>query len=282
MTTSIRIVTLNLWGDNGPHERRLELIAGELVSLKPDVVALQEVREVPGRLANQAQILSHRLGYEHAFAPSTEWGGGRGGQAVVSRFPIAENVTSALPHSPPAEGRIIQSVCVTGPRGPFWVHNTHLSYRQHEGRQREDQVLLLDEVASARAVGNEQPRFLVGDFNTGPDNDEIRWLCGRTTLGDRRVFYQDAWETVHPDQPGVTWARENPFRARMGWLRADRRIDYVFVSAERRDGRGRVLEARRVFDRADSDGIFPSDHYGVMADVQIAADEDDAATRTAG
>jgi sigma-E factor negative regulatory protein RseB len=45
-----------------------------------------------------------------------------------------------------------------------------------------------------------------------------------TTLGGRRVFYQDAWATVGGGAPGITWASENPFRARMNWLRADRRV----------------------------------------------------------
>ena len=47
----------------------------------------------------------------------------------------------------------------------------------------------------------------MGDFNATPDSDEIRWLCGRTTLGGRRVAYQDAWARANPGQPGITWAQ---------------------------------------------------------------------------
>src|SRR5262249_26550635 len=111
-------------------------------------------------------------------------------------------------------------------------------------------------------------------------SDEIRWLSGLCTLAGRRVFYQDAWATAavveaaadSAARAGVTWARRNPYRARMGWLRPDRRIDYLFVTAARPDGGGGVRAARVVFDRADSEGVFPSDHFGVLADVQVTAD----------
>jgi endonuclease/exonuclease/phosphatase family metal-dependent hydrolase len=49
----------------------------------------------------------------------------------------------------------------------------------------------------------------------------------------------------------------------------DRRIDYIFVTAARRDGRATVRDARVVFDQPDASGVFPSDHFGVMADVQV-------------
>ena len=266
----LRFVTLNLWGENGPHERRLELVAEELERLAPDVVALQEVREVPGRLTNQAELLARRLGCHHAFAASTQWGGGAEGLAVLSRFPVRRSSHRALPHATETEGRLVLSAELEGPHGALWVHTTHLSYRQHEGRLREDQVLVLDGEVTSRAPGLEQPQVLMGDFNTVPEADEIRWLCGMTTLAERRVFYQDAWATARPGEPGITWARENSFRARMDWLRPDRRIDYIFVTAPRRDGRGQILDARVVFDAADGAGVYPSDHFGVLADVRVA------------
>jgi endonuclease/exonuclease/phosphatase family metal-dependent hydrolase len=268
----LRFVTLNLWGENGPHEARLGLIGAELERLAPDVVALQEVRDAPGKLQNQAETLARRLHHGHVFAPTTEWGGGVEGLAIVSRFPVVQAAHRRLPHATDLEGRTVLSALLDVPGGLLWVHTTHLSYRQHEGKQREDQVLALDDEVRARTAVNEQPQVLLGDFNSVPEADEIRWLCGLCTLGGRRVFYQDAWATVRPGAPGVTWARDNPYRARMNWLRVDRRLDYVFVTAPRRDGRGTVRDAQVILDRPDADGVYPSDHFGVMADVQIGAD----------
>jgi endonuclease/exonuclease/phosphatase family metal-dependent hydrolase len=276
---TLRFVTLNLWGENGPHERRLELVIDDLRRLAPDVIALQEVRAVPGKLANQAETLAAQLGQSHVFASATEWGGGSEGLAIVSRFPFETSTHQRLPHATDTEGRMILSARVATPVGGVWVHTTHLSYRQNEGNLREDQVMAVDAAVATRAPGNDLPQVVLGDFNTGPEADEIRWLGGLCTLGGRRVFYQDAWATVRGGAPGITWARENPFRARMNWLRADRRLDYVFVTAPRRDGRGVVHDARVVCDQPNADGIYPSDHFGVMADVQVAPDAPSATAK---
>src|SRR6266404_6066700 len=137
----LRFLTLNLWGDNGPWEARLALVSEKLQSLQPDVVALQEVREVPGRVNNQALSLAHHRGYSHVFAPTTKWGGGDEGLAILARAPIGAHDVRVLPHSAETEGRAVLSARIDSPEfGAVWVHSTHLSYRQHEGNKREEQV----------------------------------------------------------------------------------------------------------------------------------------------
>src|SRR5689334_12504422 len=95
----LRFVTLNLWGENGPWEARLSVVADKLMGVMPDVVALQEVRDAPGRVPNQAEWLARQRGWHHVFAPSTEWGGGHEGLAIMSRFPIGAHDFRSLPHS---------------------------------------------------------------------------------------------------------------------------------------------------------------------------------------
>jgi endonuclease/exonuclease/phosphatase family metal-dependent hydrolase len=268
-------MTLNLWGENGPWEERLTLVAEKLTSLKPDVVALQEVREVPGRIVNQAETLAAESNYQHVFAPATEWGGGQEGLAILSRFPIGEHEVRALPHTAEKEGRIVLSARIDSDFGQVWAHTTHLSYRENEGRQREDQVLAVDEAITAHKTEN--PQILMGDFNAVPHSDEIRWLVGLTTLGGRRVFYQDTWDVLHANLPGYTWARANAFTSRMGWLRGDRRLDYIFTTPPRRDGRGTVHSSRLFLDEPtvlpDGERLFASDHFAVVAEIQFAANE---------
>ena len=270
-------MTLNLWGENGPWEERLALVGEKLTSLQPDVIALQEVRDVPGRIVNQAETLARRRGYHHVFAPSTEWGGGHEGLAILSRFPFGGHEVRALPHTSEKEGRIVLSARIDSDLGEFWVHTTHLSYRENEGRQREDQVLAIDEAIATHRQQNDGPQILMGDLNAVPHSDEIRWLCGLTTLGGRRVFYQDSWDVIHAGLPGFTWSRTNPYSARMGWLRSDRRLDYIFVTAPRRDGRGTVHSSRLLLDEPtvmpDGERLFASDHFAVVAEIQLAANE---------
>ena len=51
----------------------------------------------------------------------------------------------------------------------------------------------------------------------------------------------------------------------------DRLIDYVLVTSRKKDGRGTVSRCEVVLTERDETGVCASDHYGVLADVQIAA-----------
>jgi endonuclease/exonuclease/phosphatase family metal-dependent hydrolase len=130
-------------------------------------------------------------------------------------------------------------------------------------------VMAIDAAVAARA--GDLPQVVMGDFNARPESDEIRWLRGLTTLDGRRVHYQDAWDRIHPDERGWTWASANPYTGALRFLEPDRRIDYIFVTTMRKDGRGTIRDCRIVFDRPEADGAFASDHFGLMADVQLPA-----------
>ena len=144
--------------------------------------------------------------------------------------------------------------------------------------------MFVDQVVTAHA--NDHVQIVMGDFNTVPEADEIRWLGGLTTLDGRRVFYQDAWARAHRGEAatgatGVTWTRANDNIDWMHWLTPERRLDYIFTTQVRRDRRASVHGARVVFDEprvaADGTRVFASDHFGVVADVQMVAEPAHAA-----
>src|SRR5436309_11527045 len=94
---AVRLLTLNLWGEQPPLERRLEIVIEACRALSPHVIALQEVRVVPHPVApspatapveNTAQTIARALGMEWTFARATPWGGGDEGLAILSRVPI--------------------------------------------------------------------------------------------------------------------------------------------------------------------------------------------------
>ena len=271
--STLKVVTLNLWGEQPPLERRMQLAADGLRALAPDVVGLQEVRQVPGTVPNQAETLGRALGMDHYFEPATPWGGGEEGLAILSRYPIVARRVHELPHAVATERRLALGVTVESAAGPVDVWTTHLNYRLADGGKREDQMVAIDEHIAASA--SELPKILCGDFNATPDSDEIRFLRGLHTAGGRRTFWQDAWERRHGRADGFTWARANPYTARLRWLERDRRLDYIFVSPMKRDGRGVVLDCRIVLDRAAADGALPSDHFGLYAEVQLGPLEEE-------
>jgi endonuclease/exonuclease/phosphatase family metal-dependent hydrolase len=273
----LRFLTLNLWREDGYSEDRLSMITRKLDSALPDVVALQEVQDVNrGGAANQAEILARdqRWPFVYAAPPRTAEGGD--GLAILSRFPITAHDWKALPGATDSEVRIVLSARIDSDFGEVWIHNTQLVEGEQDGNRREEQVVAVDEVVAAHANGS--PQVILGDFNAVPSSDEIRWMCGLTTLAGRRVHYQDAWDTLHTnsaDMPGWTWARANPGTERKYWLRPDRRIDYGFVTPIQRDRRGTVHSARLIFDEPEVSASgarhFASDHYGLIVEVQFLA-----------
>jgi endonuclease/exonuclease/phosphatase family metal-dependent hydrolase len=266
---TLRVVTLNMWGEQPPLDERMALIEAGIRELRPDVVALQEVRQIEGKLPNQAQTLGERCGYRWVYAKGTSWGGGDEGVAVLSRHAIGEYESMVLPASTPEETRVVLMARIDAPQGSVRVYTTHLNYRLTHGLLREQQVVAIDDFVKAHA--SEAPQILTGDFNATPEHDEIRFLRGLHTMAGRRVFYQDAYARRHPveTEAGFTWSRRNPFTERLRWLERDRRIDYIFVTPIARDGRGVVHECQIVYDRPDAHGNYASDHFGVMADIQI-------------
>jgi endonuclease/exonuclease/phosphatase family metal-dependent hydrolase len=283
----MKIVTLNLWGIEPPLDRRLELATRQLRALAPDVICLQEVRPLDGVGGRTtADVLAAELGMHAHYAVSVAWrageagasGEGQEGLAVVTRAPLLETRALRLPEARPADARILLSGRVASDGGPIWVHATHLHYRLDDGVAREQQVLAID--AEIRALGRERtdaPQILCGDFNATPDSDEMRFLRGLTTLDGRRTHFQDAWLRVHrepapgdgPEQ-GITWSSENELTRPLRSLDLDRRIDYVLVTSRKKDGRGTIRDCRVVMTEREG-GICASDHYGVLADVQVVA-----------
>jgi endonuclease/exonuclease/phosphatase family metal-dependent hydrolase len=269
----MKIVTLNFWGTEPPLDKRLALAVDQLRQLQLDVICLQEVNPIAGG-GTTAEAIARELGMHASYAKACEWGdgawgpdskAGEQGLAIVTREAPAEVTALELPDPRPADVRILLSARV----GDIWVHTTHLHYRLDDGVARERQVLAIDDAIRARRDTTSPPQILCGDFNATPDSDEIRYLRGLTTLAGRRTHFQDAWMRVHGSAEGITWSSENELTRPLRSLDIDRRIDYVFVTSRKKDGRGTVRDCRVVMTRRD-DGICASDHYGVYADVQTA------------
>src|SRR5262245_4434433 len=167
---TLRVLTLNLWGEQPPLEQRMEILVRGLSDLRPDVVALQEVRQIAGKLQNQAEMLAQRAGFStFAFAPAASWGGGDEGVAILARHPIGEQESTKLP-STTDEPRVALMARVDTPCGPVRCYSTHLNYRMTHGLWREQQIVAVDDFV--RAHPSDLPQFLMGDFNASPEHDE--------------------------------------------------------------------------------------------------------------
>jgi len=81
------------------------------------------------------------------------------------------------------------------------------------------------------------------------------------------VYFADCWTAAGAAGPGYTYDRSNPYALRSH--EPSNRIDYVFVRGPDAHLRGEPVAAELALDRP-SDGVWPSDHFAVVADIHAA------------
>jgi endonuclease/exonuclease/phosphatase family metal-dependent hydrolase len=263
---TIRVGTWNLWWRFGEWDRRRGTIERVLELVDADVLGLQEVWSTARE--NQAEALAARLGMHFMWAPSPRperWQQRIGdasvgvGTAILSRWPLVDQGVRALPD---AEMMALYAVVDT-PAGGLPVFTVHLDSAPGASSVRCRQVAAVAALVAEKGEG-QLPAVITGDFNAEPDSDEIRLLEGhRTAPAVPGQVFVDAWRFADAAAAGATWDRRNPHVAALGF--PDSRIDYVFVGMPVA-GRGCVLGARR-FGTAPLDGIWASDHCGVLAHI---------------
>jgi endonuclease/exonuclease/phosphatase family metal-dependent hydrolase len=264
----LRVVTLNIWNRLGPWESRRRLIRRGLKTLDADVVGLQEVLRHDADPIDQACDLADGLGYYVAYASAWHIGDGlHFGNAILSRFPIIGADGFRLPVRPGDEHRGLLFAELDAPCGRVPVFNTHLTWELHLGAVRRQQVLFIADRVAELAPMSGLPPVVMGDFNAEPDSDEIRFLRGLATVEGRSAYFADAFAVAGDGSAGYTFSRRNPFAAAV--CEPNRRLDYIFVRGPDRQLRGEPLSARVVLDEAE-EGCFPSDHFGVLAEIQVA------------
>src|SRR4249920_546667 len=120
----IRIVTLNMEQDHKRWEMRRELIAAQLVELKPDVLALNEVC-LPLQTARWLQgVAKDRMGIEYSLVQQTKVNGLAGieAEALLTRFPIME--TGNLDYQARDMVALVARIVIGGE--PIDIYVTHL------------------------------------------------------------------------------------------------------------------------------------------------------------
>ena len=275
----LRVATINVWNKAGPWLARLPLIRRELARLQPDVVGLQEVLrfrpdsagDAPLSTSNdQATEIADGLGFQLAYSVASDYGNGlKFGNALLSRHPIVAEQSFALPGVESGESRsLLYALCDT-PHGSLPVFVTHLNWKFHHGAVRQRQVAFIAErIAELAPIdGPHLPPVLLGDFNAAPDADEIRFLTGLCALGGKTVYFADAWVFAGQGS-GYTYDRANDYAVKA--REPSRRIDYIFVRGPDRQFRGEPMRAQVAFnvaERGATGPVWPSDHFGVVADI---------------
>ncbi|MCO6458083.1 MAG: endonuclease/exonuclease/phosphatase family protein [Pirellulaceae bacterium] len=233
----LRLLSYNIHHAEGV-DRKLDVerIAGVIRSVKPDLVALQEVDRNVGRTqsVDQPAELARLTGMQVVFGANIELQGGHYGNAVLSRLPIKRQRNHLLPNIDASEQRGVLEVEVQpGASHPaVLLLATHLDFRP-DNRER---------LASAKAINllagkdPRQPALLAGDLNDTPDSQTLETLASTWSVANAQPL-----ATVPVDRP-------------------TKQIDFILC---RPRDRWKVVEVR-VLDEA-----VASDHRAIFAVLEL-------------
>lgn len=295
--------------EKGVRERRTRALVAELQALAPDVVALNEANRLPGyarRLARELGFdrvwhvgigglragpvglpVNLREGDVILARPELELK--RAGRKQLSGGPVGNFFTAHLADATQVVagrlrvgGRTVYVFCTHWHASAFptETYRAELQRRRTAGSLDEKgyEKLLAEAVdgrewrlgeaqetlAFVERVAGAEPAILLGDFNALPESEEIALL--------RAAGFVDAFAAAGSG-PGITWDEEGNANIRLQRETypdevpqdpPNKRIDYIFL-------RGAGLEATRaevVLNRT-VEGLYPSDHYGVLAEIEV-------------
>jgi endonuclease/exonuclease/phosphatase family metal-dependent hydrolase len=269
---TLRIATWNLWAIGPSWIDRVGRAADVLDALRADVVALQEVRRDAGHDAGSSLAGSLGLHLGRGDAVGASWWSRRVGteiavdNVVLSRWPVSETIVQVLPHrSDSDERRSALHLRIEAPV-PLRVVSTQLASSPLECELRVAQVrALAGDLAGRRR--NDEVVLVAGDMNAEPDSDEMRLLGGhKTAPPSPGHVLLDLWRFAPDGARSATWDRTNPHVAATN--EPSCRIDYLYA-APMPSGRLPGVTSIERFGTARVGEVWPSDHAGVVADLEL-------------
>lgn len=241
-THTLRVMTYNIHIGRGLDGKfDLERIAKVIKACEVDLVALQEVDVRTQRVGgvDQAAELARLTGMEVHFAKAMDVRGGDYGVAVLSRLPIVQRRSHALPGAEGSEPRAAAEVRVRvgGEGGPVVAFvATHIDHQSEPLRLRQ-----LETLSKALAdLGDDAPVIIGADLNALPDSRPLAALLA------------SSWQDAAGKDAAPTFPADDP----------KRRIDYVLA---RPASKLRGVESRVVEEKV------ASDHRPVVAVVELKA-----------
>ena len=267
----VRVATLNLWGRHGAWTNRRSVLIDGFRVLRPDLVAFQEAVGSNG-YDQVADVLGASYHVVHQSGRSADGVGA----SIASRWPVREvreadlHVTTRVD---PANGWIgsvtVAEILAPDPVGQLLFVHHKPSWQWGFEYERELQAVATAQFVEELVDGQNLHVVLAGDFDAVPDAASIRFWSGKQALNGTSVCYRDAWESTHPGDPGHTFTPRNPLVAGGEMpLELGRRIDYVFVRCRDHGPTLDVSACARIFDEP-VDGVWASDHFGVVADLTV-------------
>ena len=237
----LRVLSYNIHHAEGVDGKLdVERIARVILSVEPDLVALQEVDQKAKRTrsVDQPAELARLTEMQVVFGANIELQGGHYGNAVLSRFPIVRHKNHLLPNIDASEQRGVIEAEITLPasKQSLLLLATHLDFRPDD-RERLASAKMINDLVAKHP---QQPALLTGDLNDTPDSKTLERFGAIWTRANEKPI-----ATVPVDQP-------------------TKQIDFICFCPQ---DRWKVIEVR-VLDEA-----VASDHRAIFAVLELLPSE---------
>ena len=232
----LRILSYNIHHAEGV-DGKLDVprIAQVILSVEPDLVALQEVDKNTTRTGkvNQDIELANLTKMNSVFGSNITFQGGQYGNAILSKFPIIKNKNFLLPNVDSGEQRgLLRSQIQISNKENVLFFSTHLDHRRSD----------TERLASAEAINqiislnNKSPAILAGDFNDVPESPTLKELGKLWLRTNKKIL-----KTIPASKPS-------------------RQIDYIFVQPKER---WKIIESQVL------DEDIASDHRAIFSIIEL-------------
>ena len=246
----LRVATLNLEQNHKRWADRRELIVTQLRELGPDILALNEIH-IPSQTGRWLQrAAENKNGSQYTAIQQSKAGEESSiqGEGLLTWYPIVE--TANLDYRSHDCVALVARLNIEGRRLDVYV--THLIAAKVDDSARQFQVKQLLQWIHNRDDADYS--IVCGDFNAAPDQPSIELMAKayRATQSEATAFTplrEAGGDPTHPE-----------------WQRFDRCIDYIWVSDSIK-----IMASGLCFNQpsADDPHLWPSDHIGVWADLQL-------------
>jgi endonuclease/exonuclease/phosphatase family metal-dependent hydrolase len=250
----------NNWADKD-HPRRERAIR-VIRKNEPDLLGVQEAR--PDQVNDLKDALS-----EYTFNGVGRDDGKSGGEFCgifyrTERFVQTGAGSFWLSATPEKPGTSFYTALTACPRIASWVRlkdkaaggefvllNMHWDHISQPARE-SSASLVRERLAS---LGNDLPWIVIGDFNAHEDSSEVKKLFGKEDSSGRVLV--DSYRVIHP-KPSPD---ESSFNDWVGTKKGSR-IDFILCTRQFKPVSANIV-------RRSYDGLWPSDHYPVVATLRL-------------